>query len=111
MPCSWPEVVGAPSGDAPRKRTGPDLNRCEQQGRERKVTRSIEIGYGCGYGYGLMSDPQGMPLTGIAPWGQRPLRSVWHDRVGRGPNHRRHGPPQSPHGWSPAAGSAEKAPS
>jgi hypothetical protein len=33
------------------------------------VTRSIEIGYGCGYGYGLMSDPQGMPLTGNAPRG------------------------------------------
>jgi hypothetical protein len=67
------------------------LNRCEQQGRERKVIRAIESGYGYGYGYGLMSDPQGMPLTGnapwggapqgmpltgIAPWGQRPLRSV-----------------------------------
>jgi hypothetical protein len=49
----------------------------EQQGRERKVNRSI--GSGCGYGYGYdgqMSDPQGMPLTGIAPWSQRPLRSL-----------------------------------
>ena len=36
---------------------------------------------------------------------------VWHDRVGRGPNHRLPGPPQSPRRWSPAAGSAEKAPS
>jgi hypothetical protein len=46
------------------------VNRCEQQGRERKVTRSIGSGYGCGYGYdGQMSDPQGMPLTGNAPWG------------------------------------------
>jgi hypothetical protein len=45
------------------------MNRCEQQGRERKVIRSIESGYGYGYGYGLMSDPQGMPLTGNAPWG------------------------------------------
>jgi hypothetical protein len=46
------------------------LNRCEQQGRGRKVTRSIGSGYGYGYGYdGQMSDPQGMPLTGNAPWG------------------------------------------
>jgi hypothetical protein len=45
------------------------LNRCEQQVRERKVTRSIGSGYGYGYGYdGQMPDPQGMPLTGNAPW-------------------------------------------
>ena len=36
---------------------------------------------------------------------------VWHDRVGRGPNHRLPWPHQPPRGWSPAAGSAEKAPS
>jgi hypothetical protein len=36
---------------------------------------------------------------------------VWPDRVGRGPNHRLPWPPQPPRGWSPAAGSAEKAPS
>ena len=59
-----------PAPRNPLKRTGPDLNRCEQQGRERKVTRSIGSGYGYGYGYdGQMSDPQGMPLTGNAPWG------------------------------------------
>jgi hypothetical protein len=46
------------------------MNRCEQQGRERRVTRSIGSGYGYGYGYdGQMSDPQGMPLIGNAPWG------------------------------------------
>jgi hypothetical protein len=34
------------------------------------VNRSIGSGYGYGYGYdGQMSDPQGMPLTGNAPWG------------------------------------------
>ena len=34
------------------------------------MTRSIGSGYGYGYGYdGQMSDPQGMPLTGNAPWG------------------------------------------
>jgi hypothetical protein len=49
---------------------GAGVNRCEQQGRERKVTRSIGSGYGYSYGYdGQMSDPQGMPLTGNAPWG------------------------------------------
>ena len=36
---------------------------------------------------------------------------VWHDRVGRGPNHRLPWPHQPPRGWSPAAGSAEKVPS
>ena len=56
----------------PTSRTGQPLSRREQQGqgRERKVTRPI--GSGCGYGYGYdgqMSDPQGMPLTGNAPWG------------------------------------------
>ena len=47
------------------------MNRCEQQqGRERKVTRSIGSGYGYGCGYdGQMSDPQGMPLSGNVPWG------------------------------------------
>jgi hypothetical protein len=43
MPCSWPEVdVGAPSGDAQRKRTvspKPDQMR-QQQGTERKVIRA-----------------------------------------------------------------------
>jgi hypothetical protein len=61
------------------------------------VIRAIESGYGYGCGYGR-SDPQGMPLTGnapwgtpghaaltgIVPWGQRPLRSlpprVWNGR-------------------------------
>jgi hypothetical protein len=34
------------------------------------VNRSIGSGYGYGCGYdGQMSDPQGMPLTGNAPWG------------------------------------------
>ena len=34
------------------------------------MTRSIGSGYGYGYGHdGQMSDPQGMPLTGNAPWG------------------------------------------
>ena len=34
------------------------------------MNRSIGSGYGYGYGYdGQMSDPQGMPLTGNAPWG------------------------------------------
>jgi hypothetical protein len=34
------------------------------------VTRSIGSGYGYSCGYdGQMSDPQGMPLTGNAPWG------------------------------------------
>jgi hypothetical protein len=55
------------------------------KGRERKVIRAKDAagcGYGCGYG---RSDPQGMSLTGnapwgtpghaaIAPWGRRPLR-------------------------------------
>jgi hypothetical protein len=36
---------------------------------------------------------------------------VWHDRVGRGPNHRLPWLPQPPRGWSSAAGSAKKTPS
>jgi hypothetical protein len=64
-----PEVVGAPSGDAPRKRTGPEtLTDANSKGRERKVIRAPGCGYGCGCGYGR-PDPQGMPLTGNTPWG------------------------------------------
>jgi hypothetical protein len=39
------------------------------------------------------SDPQGMPLTGNAPWGRRPLRSL---------------PPSSAE-WKEPSGSAESA--
>jgi hypothetical protein len=64
-----PEVVGAPSGDAPRKRTGLETRTdANSKGRERKVIRAPGrgCGYGCGYG---RPAPQGMPLSGNAPWG------------------------------------------
>jgi hypothetical protein len=67
------ELLGTPFGTqtkADKQYLPAVANRCEQQGRERKVTRSIGSGYGYGYGYdGQMSDPQGMPLTGNVPWG------------------------------------------
>ena len=66
------QLRGSRASELSRKTRRPRraVNRCEQQGRERKVTRSIGSGYGYGYGYdGQMSDPQGMPLTGNAPWG------------------------------------------
>ena len=45
------------------------------KGEERKVIgdQSRRCGYRCGSGYGG-PDPQGVPLTGNAPWGQRQLR-------------------------------------
>jgi hypothetical protein len=45
----------------------------QQQGIGTQSDKGLGCGYGSGSGYGG-SDPQGMPLTGNAPWGKRPLR-------------------------------------
>jgi hypothetical protein len=68
------------------------------------VIRSIESGYGYGCGYGQMSDPQGMPLTGNVPWGTTGHAANRHCPLKPAP-----APVTSPPGveWKEPSGSAE----
>jgi hypothetical protein len=69
------------------------------------VIRAPGRGYGYGYGYGR-SDPQGMPLTGNAPWGTPGHAANRHCPLGPAP-----APATSPPSveWKEPSGSAESA--